>query len=486
MPLFHENVLTDGSFGNVARHYADGYDPATDLDFQNWLNEMQRQREEFEMQLQEQDGQLEKLAGETRREVRVREADKDNCQADDPLISRPYCQEWRDHPVKKDSQGKPIKARHNGHDVKVPQGTQLHSTHQGVVRDKGHQPTGAGNWLCVEGADGYVTRYQHLRDIDVEINQQVKKGQRIGKSGNTGASSGPHLHYEEGHLKNKNKSVKDGRCRTPNIKFRRPKHYRDALEPVGETSSLNVHLRGETEDNTPERVKAYVNTYSTPQWVTVEEYWRRRVTDRMARVSADLSARYPQYAHLFNFVPPGNLLASFYHMFNQSYLWYLVGMNYFLLGNFWASWQCFAQSNNRAAMLNNPAIVGRCWYMNGQNLQYFGQLEQARMYYEQALGFATRANDVVTLAAIYFSAGQVRHMQGAFPLALQHYQTAYGYAANIGDVRCAALSLARTGDLHLMTGNRVMATPLYAQALPLFQRLGDGHTVRRLQRWLGR
>lgn len=53
-----------------------------------------------------------------------------------------------------------------------------------------------GRWIEIDHGDGYRTRYAHLRSQVVSVGQRVRQGQRIGTVGDTGGSSGPHLHYE--------------------------------------------------------------------------------------------------------------------------------------------------------------------------------------------------------------------------------------------------------------------------------------------------
>jgi hypothetical protein len=57
--------------------------------------------------------------------------------------------------------------------------------------------TSYGRWIEIKHADGYTTRYAHLSSQAVSVGQFVRQGQRIGAVGNTGGSSGPHLHYEQ-------------------------------------------------------------------------------------------------------------------------------------------------------------------------------------------------------------------------------------------------------------------------------------------------
>lgn len=54
-----------------------------------------------------------------------------------------------------------------------------------------------GNMIVITHSNGYVTRYAHLhQNLLVRVGQSVKKGDQIGYMGNSGSSTGPHLHYE--------------------------------------------------------------------------------------------------------------------------------------------------------------------------------------------------------------------------------------------------------------------------------------------------
>jgi murein DD-endopeptidase MepM/ murein hydrolase activator NlpD len=84
---------------------------------------------------------------------------------------------------------------HKGTDYAVPIGTPVISWKDGVVSN---QPldSGYGTAIMIEHADGMQTIYGHLSSKSVNAGDTVKAGQRIGKSGDTGNSSGPHLHFE--------------------------------------------------------------------------------------------------------------------------------------------------------------------------------------------------------------------------------------------------------------------------------------------------
>lgn len=96
---------------------------------------------------------------------------------------------WRVHPVLGD------RHHHDGIDLDVPEGTAVHAVAAGEVYFYGEQP-GYGNVLIIEHANGFYTLYGHLSDSFVFAGQYVEMGQAVARSGNTGISSGPHLHFE--------------------------------------------------------------------------------------------------------------------------------------------------------------------------------------------------------------------------------------------------------------------------------------------------
>ena len=83
---------------------------------------------------------------------------------------------------------------HAGIDVAVPVGTPVHAAGSGVVVEAGDYFFN-GNSVYIDHGQGLVTLYCHLDRIEVLPGEPVAAGQRIGLSGNTGRSSGPHLHW---------------------------------------------------------------------------------------------------------------------------------------------------------------------------------------------------------------------------------------------------------------------------------------------------
>ena len=85
---------------------------------------------------------------------------------------------------------------HYGQDFAVPHGTEVYVTGNGTVFETGWSTGGLGNYIVIDHGYGIRTTYGHLSRINVVKGRQVKRGDLIGLSGNTGLSSGPHLHYE--------------------------------------------------------------------------------------------------------------------------------------------------------------------------------------------------------------------------------------------------------------------------------------------------
>jgi len=84
---------------------------------------------------------------------------------------------------------------HYGTDFAAPEGTRVHSTGDGVVSYSGYE-RGYGQKVTISHGYGFKTVYAHLSRSLVRQGQRVSKGEIIALSGNTGVSTGPHLHYE--------------------------------------------------------------------------------------------------------------------------------------------------------------------------------------------------------------------------------------------------------------------------------------------------
>ena len=99
----------------------------------------------------------------------------------------------RIHPIYK------VKMMHTGCDFSTPRGTPVYSTGDGIVKVVTTNLGGYGKEIEVDHGYGYVTKYAHLDRFNVKVGQKVKRGELIGYSGNTGASTAPHVHYEVIH-----------------------------------------------------------------------------------------------------------------------------------------------------------------------------------------------------------------------------------------------------------------------------------------------
>lgn len=85
---------------------------------------------------------------------------------------------------------------HTGQDFGIACGTEVMAAADGTVTEAGWHPFGGGNRIVVDHGGGLETTYNHLSSIAVSPGQKVSRGQSIGMSGTTGASTGCHLHFE--------------------------------------------------------------------------------------------------------------------------------------------------------------------------------------------------------------------------------------------------------------------------------------------------
>jgi murein DD-endopeptidase MepM/ murein hydrolase activator NlpD len=97
---------------------------------------------------------------------------------------------WRIHPVYK------VEKMHTGMDFTAPIGTAIRATGNGVVVKVEPYGNGYGNNVIINHGYGYETVYAHMSKFAVHVGQKISRGDLIGYVGNTGTSTGPHLHYE--------------------------------------------------------------------------------------------------------------------------------------------------------------------------------------------------------------------------------------------------------------------------------------------------
>ncbi|MCU0388578.1 MAG: peptidoglycan DD-metalloendopeptidase family protein [Chitinophagaceae bacterium] len=89
-----------------------------------------------------------------------------------------------------------IPKMHAGLDFTANTGTPIYATADGTVTESGYNTGGYGNHVVINHGFGYETLYAHMVRIKAKRGQKVKRGEVIGWVGNTGKSTGPHLHYE--------------------------------------------------------------------------------------------------------------------------------------------------------------------------------------------------------------------------------------------------------------------------------------------------
>lgn len=83
---------------------------------------------------------------------------------------------------------------HNGLDIAVAENTQAVAVKSGIVTEIRNSET-LGKVLKYETEDGYTVMYAHLNDVLVKKGENIKQGQIVAMTGNTGLSTGPHIHY---------------------------------------------------------------------------------------------------------------------------------------------------------------------------------------------------------------------------------------------------------------------------------------------------
>lgn len=110
-----------------------------------------------------------------------------------PLVNQGITDNYgmRIHPISR------VERFHHGIDLRAKAGTPLYATADGIIEYSSMTNSGYGYLVIISHNFGFQTRYGHMQDEQiVKVGDFVKKGDLIGYSGNTGYSTGPHLHYE--------------------------------------------------------------------------------------------------------------------------------------------------------------------------------------------------------------------------------------------------------------------------------------------------
>ena len=121
---------------------------------------------------------------------------------------------------------------HTGFDFALKPGNPVYATGDGVVASVTFDLFNYGNSIVIDHGFGYKTRYAHLKTVLVTEGMKIKRGECIAESGNTGKSTGPHLHYE---VMYKGKYVN-------------PVNYFDLDMPIEEYSSMVDKVAAESDN----------------------------------------------------------------------------------------------------------------------------------------------------------------------------------------------------------------------------------------------
>ena len=177
------------------------------VEYDTLLVELEKKSDEFEILLAESEILQEELMQEiAAKEVELKEAKYDEylrklaLQGDNPPSNATWITPvsgyrltsafgMRKHPVLK------VNRMHNGIDMACKAGTPIYATRAGTVTRTAYQANGAGNYVSINHLDGFSSIYMHMTHYVVSQGQTVSQGQLIGYVGNTGISTGDHLHF---------------------------------------------------------------------------------------------------------------------------------------------------------------------------------------------------------------------------------------------------------------------------------------------------
>ena len=134
-----------------------------------------------------------------------------------------------------------VSKMHTGFDFACKPGNPVYATDDGTVESVSFEFFGYGNSVLIDHGFGYKTRYAHLKMVYVSEGMKLKRGECIGETGNSGRSTGPHLHYEVMYR---------GR-------YVNPYNYFDMTMPLDEYSSMVSKVADESENVISGRFRPY-------------------------------------------------------------------------------------------------------------------------------------------------------------------------------------------------------------------------------------
>lgn len=117
------------------------------------------------------------------------------------------------------------KGEHKGIDYGLPEGTPVLASADGTVIRTGYAVTGYGKFVIIQHEDGSGTVYAHLKQVTIADYAKVKQGDVIGLSGNTGNSTGPHLHFEWRRVASRIDTVEDPKTKLQSVLDKDPDIY---------------------------------------------------------------------------------------------------------------------------------------------------------------------------------------------------------------------------------------------------------------------
>lgn len=136
-----------------------------------------------------------------------------------------------------------FRTMHTGQDFALKRGEPVFVTGDGVVETVQFSSSGYGNEVVVNHGYGYKTRYAHLNTIEVNEGMKVRRGDGIGTVGNTGKSTGPHLHYEVSYKGSKVNPMNYMDLTIPLSEYKSMTNMRKEESPIGKKSSTTELLR---------------------------------------------------------------------------------------------------------------------------------------------------------------------------------------------------------------------------------------------------
>ncbi|MDQ3393037.1 MAG: M23 family metallopeptidase [Bacteroidota bacterium] len=153
---------------------------------------------------------------------------------------------------------------HYGTDLKCNIGDPIKAAFDGIVRITQYDGGGYGNYILVRHTNGLETLYGHLSATHVKVGQVVKAGEVIGLGGNTGRSTGPHLHYEVRYQGNPLNPLEMYDFEKNLLKFDTLKVTAQSFAYLKESRKIVYHsvLRGENLGVISRKYKVPINTIS--------------------------------------------------------------------------------------------------------------------------------------------------------------------------------------------------------------------------------